>query len=145
MPFSGKLQTETMGGATVGQWGQLAPTEMRLWTVECGGKTMLLPPLKFGEHAVNHINREFCPNWRKAVAPPLTETKPVLMKWEPQKPNIKPILFCIKIPIFNQILRSSYSKIPIKYQENTKKVGTELPNTDLVLVFSWYAKFLVTD
>ena len=35
--------------------------------------------------------------------------------------------------------------IPIKYQENTKKFGTEISNTDLVLVFSWYAKFLVTD
>ena len=35
--------------------------------------------------------------------------------------------------------------IPIKYQENTKKFGTEIPNTDLVLVFSWYTKFLVTD
>ena len=55
-----------MGGATVGQWGQLAPTEIRLW-----GKTMLLPPLKFGEHAVNDMNRKFCPHWRKAVAPPL--------------------------------------------------------------------------
>ena len=28
--------------------------------------------------------------------------------------------------------------MPIKYQENTKKVGTEIPNTDLVFVFSWY-------
>ena len=36
-------------------------------------------------------------------------------------------------------------KMPIKYQENTKKFGIEKPNTDLVLVFSWYTKFLVTD
>ena len=36
-------------------------------------------------------------------------------------------------------------KIPIKYQENTNKFGTEIPNTDLVLVFFWYTKFLVTD
>ena len=36
-------------------------------------------------------------------------------------------------------------KIPTKYQENTNKFGTEVPNTDLVLVFSWYTKFLVTD
>ena len=32
---------------------------------------MLLPPLKFGEHAVNDINRKSCPHWRKTVAPPL--------------------------------------------------------------------------
>ena len=32
--------------------------------------------------------------------------------------------------------------MPIKYQENTKKFGTEVPNTDLVLVISWYTKFL---
>ena len=42
---------------------------------------------------------------------------------------------------FNKIVL----KMPIKYQENTKKFGTEIPNTDLVLVFSWYSKFLVTD
>ena len=35
--------------------------------------------------------------------------------------------------------------MPIKYQENTKKFGSEIPNTNLVLVFSWYTKFLVTD
>ena len=35
--------------------------------------------------------------------------------------------------------------VPIKYQENAKKFGTEIPNTDLVLVFSWYTKFWVTD
>ena len=32
-----------------------------------------------------------------------------------------------------------------KYQEYNKKFGTYVPNTDLVLVFSWYTKFLVTD
>ena len=32
---------------------------------------MLLPPLKFGEHALNDINKKSCPHWRKAVAPPL--------------------------------------------------------------------------
>ena len=36
-------------------------------------------------------------------------------------------------------------KIPIKYKKYTKNVGTEIPNTDLVLVFSWYIKFFVTD
>ena len=29
------------------------------------------PPLKFCEHAVDDINRKYCPLWRKAVAPPL--------------------------------------------------------------------------
>ena len=32
---------------------------------------MLLPPLNFGEHAVNDINGKSCPHWRKVVAPPL--------------------------------------------------------------------------
>ena len=36
-----------MGGATVGQWSYI--------------KTMLLPPLKFSEHAVNDINRHWRP------------------------------------------------------------------------------------
>ena len=45
------------------------------------------------------------------------------------------------LPNFNK----GFLKIPIKYQENTKKFGTEIPNTDLVLVFSWYTKFLVSD
>ena len=67
------------------------------------------------------------------------------MKWQPQKPNTKPIFILPKIPIFNQILTLSVLKMPIKYQENTKKFETEIPNTDLVLVFSWYTKFLVTD
>ena len=40
-------------------------------------------------------------------------------------------------PNFNK----SVHKKPTKYQENTKKFGTEIPNTDLVLVFSWFAKF----
>ena len=46
-----------MGGATVGQWGQLASTEMRLWE-----QNYVIAPLKFGEHAVNDINRKYCPH-----------------------------------------------------------------------------------
>ena len=61
-----------MGGATVGQWGQLAPTKMRLWGQNY---VTLLPPLKFAEHAVNDINRKSCPHWRKVVAPPLVAIK----------------------------------------------------------------------
>ena len=38
------IALESMGGTTVGQWGQLAPTEMRLWGQNC--VIMLLPPLK---------------------------------------------------------------------------------------------------
>ena len=49
------------------------------------------------------------------------------------------------ISIFNQILSRPYSR----FRQNTKKIpinlGTEIPNTDLVLAFSWYTKFLVTD
>ena len=36
-------------------------------------------------------------------------------------------------------------KMPTKYQENTKNFVKEIPNTDLVLVFSCYTKVLVTD
>ena len=43
------------------------------------------------------------------------------------------------------ILPKDFLKIPIKYQENTNKFGTEILNTDLVLVFSWHTKFLVSD
>ena len=74
-----------------------------------------------------------------------TETKPIPIKWQLQKPNTKPIFILPKMPIFYQILTRASSKIPIKYQENTKKFGTEIPNTDLVLVISWYTKFLVSD
>ena len=56
-----------MGGATVGQWGQLATTDMMLW----GQKLFYFPPLKFCEHAVDDINRKYCPLWRKAVTPSL--------------------------------------------------------------------------
>ena len=39
-----------------------------------------------------------------------TETKPIPMKWQTQKPHTKPILFCPKIPIFNQILTRTFTK-----------------------------------
>ena len=62
-----------------------------------------------------------------------TETKYQTNFILPQKTNI--------LPNFNKNIH----KIPIKYQENTNKFGTEIPNTDLVLVFSWYTNFFVTD
>ena len=52
-----------------------------------------------------------------------TETKYQTNFILPQNTNI--------LPNFNKNIH----KIPIKYQENTKKFGTEIPNTDLVLVF----------
>ena len=36
-------------------------------------------------------------------------------------------------------------KKPIKYQENTNNFWADIPNTDMVLLFSWYTKFLVSD
>ena len=39
-----------------------------------------------------------------------TETKPIPMKWQLQKPNTKPIFILPKIPIFNQILTRASSK-----------------------------------
>ena len=74
-----------------------------------------------------------------------TKTKPIPMKWQPPKPNTKPIFILPKNTNISPNLKKIVLKIPIKYQENTKKFGTEIPNTDLVLVFSWYIKFLVTD
>ena len=67
------------------------------------------------------------------------------MKWQPQKPNTKPIFILPKNTKIEPNLTLNVLKMPIKYQEYTKKFGIEKPNTDLVLVFSWYTKFLVTD
>ena len=39
-----------------------------------------------------------------------TETKPIPMKWQLQKPNTKPIFILPKIQIFNQILTRAFSK-----------------------------------
>ena len=60
-----------------------------------------------------------------------TETKYQTNFILPKNTNIQPKFYKIIL------------KIPIKYQENTQKFGTEIPNSDLVLVFSWYAKFLL--
>ena len=67
------------------------------------------------------------------------------MKWQPQKPNTKPIFILSKNTNNNSNFKQIVLMIPIKYQENTKKVGGFISNTDLVLVFSWCTKFLVTD
>ena len=67
------------------------------------------------------------------------------MKWQPQKPNTKPIYI---LPINTNIKPSFYLtvlRMPTTYQENAKKLWKEILNTDLVLVFPWYAKFWVTD
>ena len=50
----------------------------------------------------------------------------------------------------NTNIKSNFKKIvlkmPIRYQENTNKFGTEIQiGTDLVLVFSLYTKFWATD
>ena len=74
-----------------------------------------------------------------------TETKPIPMKWQPQKPNSKPIFILPKNTGIKPNFNKAVLNIPNKYQENTKKFGTQIPNTDLVLVFSWYTNFFVTD
>ena len=63
MVIAGTITVSAMGGATVEQWGQLVPTEMRLW-----GQNYVIapPPLKFGEHAVKDINRKYCPHCEKS-------------------------------------------------------------------------------
>ena len=54
------------------------------------------------------------------------QNQPIPMKWQPQKPNTKPIFILPAntniIPTFNKVVL----KIPIKYQENTKKFETYL-------------------
>ena len=69
------------------------------------------------------------------------------MKLKPQKPNTKPIFI---LPKKYQYLTKFYEthtqdSDQKKNKKNTNKFMTEIPNTDLVLVFSWYTKFLVTD
>ena len=69
------------------------------------------------------------------------------MKWQPEKPNTKPIFILPKNTNIKPKFRKIVLNMTIKYQDNTKNFGTEVPNTDLVLAFSWswYTKFLVTD
>ena len=67
-----------------------------------------------------------------------TETNPIPMKWQPQKPNAtNQFLFCRKIPILNQILRRTYSR----YRYNTKKILRSLWSK--YQIPSWYWFFLV--
>ena len=56
----------SMGGATVGQWGQLAPTEMRLW-----GPNYVIAPTEIRRARSERYEKEILPHWRKAVAPSL--------------------------------------------------------------------------
>ena len=48
------------------------------------------------------------------------------MKWQTQKPNTKPILFWRKNTNNEPNFKKTVLKIPMKYQENTKKLGTEI-------------------
>ena len=64
------------------------------------------------------------------------------MKWQPLKPNTKPIYILPKNTNIYPNFDKGVLKIPIKYQENTKKFGTEIPNTDLVFgIFLVYQIF----
>ena len=46
------------------------------------------------------------------------------MKWQPQKPNTKPIFILPKNTGIKPNFNKAVLNIPIKYQENTKKFGT---------------------
>ena len=94
-------------------------------------------------------NREQMPQQRTLEMPfsgkLQTETKPIPMKLQPQKPNTKPIFI---LPRKYQYSTKFYidriqntDKIPRKHQ----KFRAGIPNTDLVLVFSWYTNFWVSD
>ena len=63
-----------------------------------------------------------------------TETKPIPMKWQTQKPNTKPILFWRKIPIINQILRRPYSR----YRWNTKTIPRNVGQKYQIPIWYWY-------
>ena len=67
------------------------------------------------------------------------------MKLQPEKPNTKSIYILPKNTNIKPYFKKIVLKIPIKYQENTQKFGTEIPNTDLVLELCCYTEFLVTD
>ena len=56
------------------------------------------------------------------------------MKWQQPKPNTKPILFCPKIPIFNQILRRLF----LRYRENTMKILRNLGQKYQIPIWLWY-------
>ena len=56
------------------------------------------------------------------------------MKWQPQKPNTKPISFCRKIPICNQILTRTFSKC----RYNTKKIPRNLGQKYQIPIWFWY-------
>ena len=51
-----------MGGATVGQWGQLAPTEMRLWW-----QNYVIAPTE--------IRRARSERYKKEILPPLAKSR----------------------------------------------------------------------
>ena len=51
-----------MGGATVGQWGQLAPTEIRLW-----GQNYVIAPIE--------IRRARSERYKKEILPPLAKSR----------------------------------------------------------------------
>ena len=53
-----------------------------------------------------------------------TETKPIPMKWQPQKPNTKAIFILPKNTNIKPNFNKAVLNIPIKYQENTKKFET---------------------
>ena len=67
------------------------------------------------------------------------------MKWQSRK-NTKPIFILPqKYPYLTKFHEDHIQDTEKIYQENTKKYGTEIPNTDLVLVFPWCTKFMATD
>ena len=63
-----------------------------------------------------------------------TETKPIPMKWQLQKPNFKPISILPKIPIFSKILTRASSK----YRLNTKKIPKNLGQKCQIPIWYWY-------
>ena len=71
-----------------------------------------------------------------------TETKPILKKWQPQIPNVKPIFILQKIQIFNQVLEDR--------SHNADKIPRNLGQKYQIPIWYWYflgryPKFLVTD
>ena len=66
-----------MGGATVGQWGQLVPTEMRLW-----GQNYVIAPTE--------VQRARSERYNKEIFPTLAKTRGVAPDWIPPPPPPPP-------------------------------------------------------
>ena len=65
-----------------------------------------------------------------------TKTKPIPMKWQPQKPNTKPIFI---LPT-NTNIKPTFNKVVLKIPINTKKIPRNLTHKYQIPI--WFGYFL---